>query len=132
MSIYRTAINKPVTTILIFIAVMIIGAFSYIKLPIDQFPEMEPPYVMVMCTYPGANATEMETNITKVLENSLNSVDGLKEITSKSKDNLSVVTLELEWGTNMDEAINDVRSYIDVVRDNLPDGTSNPFIFKFS
>ena len=132
MSIYRTAINKPVTTILIFIAVMIIGVFSYIKLPIDQFPEMEPPYVMVMCTYPGANATEMETNITKVLENSLNSVDGLKEITSKSKDNLSVVTLELEWGTNMDEAINDVRSYIDVVRDNLPDGTSNPFIFKFS
>ena len=132
MSIYKTAINKPVTTILIFIAVMIIGAFSYIKLPIDQFPEMEPPYVMVMCTYPGANATEMETNITKVLENSLNSVDGLKEITSKSKDNLSVVTLELEWGTNMDEAINDVRSYIDVVRDNLPDGTSNPFIFKFS
>ena len=132
MSIYRTAINKPVTTILIFIAVMIIGAFSYIKLPIDQFPEMEPPYVMVMCTYPGANASEMETNITKVLENSLNSVDGLKEITSKSKDNISVVTLELEWGTNMDEAINDVRSYIDVVRDNLPDGTSNPFIFKFS
>lgn len=132
MSIYKTAINKPVTTILIFIAVMIIGAFSYIKLPIDQFPEMDPPYVMVMCTYPGANASEMETNITKVLENSLNSVDGLKEITSTSKDNMSVVTLELEWGTNMDEAVNDVRSYIDLVRDNLPDGTSNPFIFKFS
>lgn len=132
MSIYKSAINKPVTTILIFIAVMIIGAFSYIKLPIDQFPEMDPPYVMVMCTYPGANATEMETNITKVLENSLNSVDGLKEITSRSKDNISVVTLELEWGTNMDEAVNDVRSYIDIVKDNLPDGTSNPFIFKFS
>lgn len=132
MSIYKTAINKPVTTILIFIAVMIIGAFSYIKLPIDQMPEMDPPYIMVMCTYPGANATEMETNITKVLENSLNSVDGLKEITSKSKDNISVVTLELEWGTNMDEAVNDVRSYIDIVKDNLPDGTSNPFIFKFS
>lgn len=132
MSIYKSAINKPVTTILIFIAVMIIGAFSYIKLPIDQFPEMDPPYVMVMCTYPGANATEMETNITKVLENSLNSVDGLKEITSRSKDNISVVTLELEWGTNMDEAVNDVRSYLDIVKDNLPDGTSNPFIFKFS
>ncbi len=132
MSIYKSAINKPVTTILIFIAVMIIGAFSYIKLPIDQLPEMDPPYVMVMCTYPGANATEMETNITKVLENSLNSVDGLKEITSRSKDNISVVTLELEWGTNMDEAVNDVRSYIDIVKDNLPDGTSNPFIFKFS
>ena len=132
MSIYKTAINKPVTTILIFIAVMIIGAFSYIKLPIDQLPEMDPPYVMVMCTYTGANATEMETNITKVLENSLNSVDGLKEITSRSKDNISVVTLELEWGTNMDEAVNDVRSYIDIVKDNLPDGTSNPFIFKFS
>ena len=112
MSIYKSAINKPVTTILIFIAVMIIGAFSYIKLPIDQMPEMDPPYVMVMCTYPGANATEMETNITKVLENSLNSVDGLKNIFSTSKDNISIVTLEFEWGSNIDEAMNDILEFI--------------------
>ncbi|NCC98970.1 MAG: efflux RND transporter permease subunit [Bacteroidia bacterium] len=132
MSIYKTAINKPITTILIFVAVIIIGIFSYLKLPIDQFPQMDPPYVMVLTTYAGANASEIETNVSKLLENSLNSVDGLKEITSKSKDNISVVTMEFEWGVNMDEAVNDIRSYIDMVKDDLPEGTSNPFIFKFS
>jgi hydrophobic/amphiphilic exporter-1 (mainly G- bacteria), HAE1 family len=132
MSIYKTAINKPVTTILIFVAVIIIGLFSFSKLPIDQFPEMEPPYITVMTTYPGASASEVETNVTKLLENRLNSVDGLKEITSTSKDNMSMVELEMEWGTNLDEVINDVRSNIDMTKDNLPSGCSNPFIFKFS
>src|SRR5574344_249704 len=132
MSIYKTAINKPVTTILIFVAVIIIGIVSLSKLPIDQFPEMEPPYVTVMTTYAGASASEIETNVSKLIENSLNSVDGLKEITSSSKDNISLVMLEMEWGTNLDEVINDVRSYIDMLKDNLPDGCSNPFIFKFS
>ena len=65
MSIYKSAINKPVTTILIFIAVIIIGIFSFLKLPIDQFPEMEPPYVTVLTTYPGASASQVETNVTK-------------------------------------------------------------------
>ena len=132
MSIYKSAINKPVTTILIFIAVIIIGIFSFLKLPIDQFPEMEPPYVTVLTTYPGASASQVETNVTKLIENGLNSTDNLKEITSKSKDNMSVVTLEMEWGINMDEVINDIRSSIDMLKDNLPDGCMTPFIFKFS
>ena len=132
MSIYKASINKPITTALIFVAVIIIGVFSLAKLPIDQFPEMEPPYITVLTTYPGASASEMETNVTRLLENSLNSVDGLKHMTSSSKDNMSMVLLELEWGTNMDEVINDVRSFIDMTKDNLPNGCSNPFIFKFS
>lgn len=132
MSIYKTAIDKPVTTILIFVAVIIIGIFSYIKLPIDQFPQIDPPYIMVMTTYPGANASEIETNVTKLMENSLNSVDGLKEMTSRSKDNMSVITMEFEWGWNLDEASNDVRSYIEMAKDNLPDGASTPIIFKLS
>lgn len=132
MAIYKTAINKPVTTALIFVAVMVIGLFSLKQLPIDQFPEMDPPYVMVMTTYAGANASEIETNVSKVMENTLNSVDGLKEMNSISKDNISVVTLEFEWGLNIDNIVNDVRSYIDMVKDNLPTGCATPFIFKFS
>lgn len=132
MSIYKTAIDKPVTTALIFVAVIIIGIFSFLKLPIDQFPEIDPPYIMVMTTYPGANASEIETNVTKLMENTLNSVDGLKELTSVSKDNMSVVTLEFQWGWNLDEASNDVRSYIEMAKDNLPDGASTPIIFKLS
>lgn len=132
MSIYKTAINKPVTTVLIFVAIMIIGIFCFMRLPIDQFPEMDPPYVTVLTTYPGASSSEVETNVSKLLENNLNSVDGLKEITSSSKDNMSMILMEFEWGTDLDEVINDVRSYIDMTKDDLPSGCSNPFIFKFS
>ncbi|MBR1929218.1 MAG: efflux RND transporter permease subunit [Paludibacteraceae bacterium] len=132
MSIYKSAIDKPVTTVLIFVAVIIVGIYSFLQLPIDQFPEMDPPYITVMTTYPGASASEMETNVTKVMENSLTSVDHLKHITSQSKDNLSVVTLELEWGSNMDEAVNDVRSFVDMTKNNLPDNCGTPMIFKLS
>ena len=132
MAIYKTAIEKPVTTALIFVAVMVIGIFSFLNLPIDQFPEMDPPYITVMTTYPGASASEMETNVTKIMENALTSVDGLKHITSQSKDNISMVTLELEWGSNMDEAVNDVRSFVDMTKDNLPDNCGTPMIFKLS
>lgn len=132
MSIFKTSINKPVTTALIFVAVIILGLYSLVLLPVDQYPEIEPPYISVMTSYPGANASEVETNVSRLLENTLNSVDGLKKITSSSQDNMSMVVLELEWGTNMDEVINDVRSYIDMVKDALPSGAQTPFIFKFS
>jgi hydrophobic/amphiphilic exporter-1 (mainly G- bacteria), HAE1 family len=132
MSIYKSAINKPVTTILIFVAMLVIGLYSFQRLPIDQFPEMEAPYIMVMTTYSGASASEVETNVTKLLENTLNSVDGLDQMTSTSKDNSSLIVLKLNWGTKMDEVVNDVRSYIDMVKDYLPSGCSTPFIMKFS
>ena len=115
MAIYKSAIEKPVTTALIFVAVIVIGIYSFLKLPIDQVPEMDPPYITVMTTYPGASASEMETNVTKIMENALTSVDHLKHITSQSKDNISVVTLELEWGENMDEAAD----YIHATRSTL-------------
>lgn len=132
MSIYKLAIDKPVTTALIFVAIIVIGVFCYVQLPIDQFPEMDPPYITVMTTYPGASASEMETNVTKIMENALTSVDHLKHITSQSKDNISMVVLELEWGSNMDEAVNDVRSFVDMAANNLPDNCSKPVIFKLS
>jgi len=132
MSIYKTAISKPVTTALIFVAVMVIGLFGLKQLPIDQFPEMEMPYITVMTTYQGASASEIETNVTKLVENALTSVDGLKELTSQSKDNMSIVSLELEWGADMDEAANDVRSYLDLIKSSLPDNCSTPMVFKIN
>ncbi len=132
MSIFKSSINKPITTALVFVAVLIIGLFSLVQLPVDLFPEIEPPYISVMTTYPGANASEIESNITRLLENSLSATDGLKELTSRSMDNLSIVTLEFKWGLNLDEIINDIRSSIDMVKKRLPDGAENPVIFKFS
>ncbi len=132
MAIYKTAIKNPVTTMLVFAAVMVIGVFCFWQLPVDQFPEMDPPYVMVMTTYPGASASEIETNVSKIMENSLTSVDNLKYINSTSKDNVSLVVLELEWGCDITEAVNDVRSFCDMAKNQLPDGCSSPMVFKFS
>jgi hydrophobic/amphiphilic exporter-1 (mainly G- bacteria), HAE1 family len=131
MSIYKSAVNKPITTIMIFIAVIVLGVFSLMKLPIDLYPEIEPPYISIMTTYAGANAADIETNITKPIEDGLNSVDKLKEVTSVSYDNLSLVSLEFEWGSNLDEVMNDVRTAIDGVYNYLPDGCDRPSIFKF-
>ena len=132
MSIYRTAVNHPVTTGLVFIAFMIFGIYSLTKLSIAQFPESDSNTIMVMSSYPGANAADIETNLTKVLENSLNGVENLKELSSRSRENISLLTLTFEYGTDIEEATNNVRDKLDMVNTNLPDGASIPVIFKFS
>jgi len=95
-------------------------------------PDFDANTIMVMSSYPGANASDIETNLTKVLENALNGVENLKELTSQSKENVSVLTLEFEYGTDIEEATNNVRDKLDMVNSTLPDGASNPVIFKFS
>ncbi len=132
MSIYKNAVNKPITTTMIFVAIIVMGIYSLIKMPVDLYPEIEPPIISVLTTYSGANAADIETNITKSLEDALNSIDNLKEINSTSSDNISVITLEFEWESNLDEAANDVRDVIDRIMDYLPEGTDRPTIFKFS
>ena len=132
MSIYRKAVNNPVTTALIFIALAIFGVFSLINLSLDRFPKFDANVVMVMSSYSGASAQDIETNLTKVLENSLNGVSDLKNITSTSKENVSLITLEFVEGVDIDVATNDVRDKLDMVNSVLPDGASLPIIFKFS
>ena len=132
MSIYRKAVNNPVTTALIFIAMAIFGIFSLINISLDRFPKFDANVVMVMSSYPGASAEDIETNLTKVLENSLNGVSDLKDMSSTSKENISLITMEFVEGVDIDVATNDVRDKLDMVNSVLPDGASLPIIFKFS
>ena len=132
MSIYRKAVNNPVTTSLVFIALAIFGIFSLISISLDRFPKFDANVVMVMSSYPGASAEDIETNLTKVLENSLNGVSDLKNMSSTSKENISLITLEFIEGVDIDVATNDVRDKLDMVNSVLPDGASLPIIFKFS
>ncbi len=132
MSIFRSAVNKPVTTFLIFLAFAILGVFSLTRLPIDFFPDIESNTIMVMSAYPGASAEDVENNLTKVLENALNGVADLKDLNSQSKENLSFLTLTFKYGIDIESATNDVRDKLDMVNSNLPDGASTPVIFKFS
>ncbi len=132
MSLYSTAVRKPVSTILIFIGVVIFGMYSFNKLSIDLYPEIEPPIITVFTTYPGANAADIETNITRLLEDNLNTVSNLKKLYSTSKENVSLIILEFEWGVNLDEGTNDVRDAISRLERYLPEGSEKPVIFKFN
>jgi hydrophobic/amphiphilic exporter-1 (mainly G- bacteria), HAE1 family len=132
MSIYSASVKRPVTTILIFVALMVMGIYSLMKLPVDLYPEMELPFVVVYTTYPGASASDIESNVTRPLENTLNSVSKLKELTSTSSDASSVLFMQFEYGTNLDEASNDIRSALSFVERYLPEDCEKPTIIKFS
>ncbi|MBP3317286.1 MAG: efflux RND transporter permease subunit [Alistipes sp.] len=131
MNIYKTSVNNPVTTIILFVAIMFMGGVALSRLGIDLFPDIESNAMMVMTTYPGASAEDIENNVTRPIENVLNGVDHLKDITSQSKENISIVTLEFEYGYDLDILANDVRDKLDMLS-TLPDGVSQPIIFKFS
>ena len=119
-------------TTLCFVAVAILGLFSLSTLPIDLYPDVENNTIMVMTTYQGASAQDIEQNVTRPLENALNAVNDLKHITSKSRENISVITLEFEYGKDLDVLTNDVRDKLDMVKSSLPDNAETPIIFKFS
>jgi HAE1 family hydrophobic/amphiphilic exporter-1 len=132
MSLYEGAVKKPIMTSLCFLAVVIFGLFSLSKLPVDLYPDIDTNTIMVMTTYQGASASDIENNVTRPLENVLNSVSNLKHITSKSSENISVITLEFEYGYDIDVLTNDVRDKLDMVSSALPEEVETPIIFKFS
>lgn len=119
-------------TTLCFVAVMVLGLFSLSKLPVDLYPDIETNTILVITTYPGASASDVENNVTRPLENTLNAVEHLKHITSDSRENTSVITLEFEFGNDIEVLTNDVRDKLDMISSVLPDEVNTPIIFKFS
>ncbi len=117
---------------MLFTALVVFGLYSLTRLPVDLYPELELPAITVMTLYPGANAGDIETNVTKPIESSLNTLNNLKEITSVSRDNMSIVTLEFEWESNLDEGANDIRNALEFINQLLPEGAENPIIYKFN
>ena len=132
MKIYETAVKNPVGTSLIFIGVVLIGILFYRQLPIDLYPNIDLNIVSVITTYSGAGAQDVEANVTRPLEDVLNTTEKLKKITSQSRDGLSMIMLEFDFGTNMDAVMNDVRDKVSLISGFLPNGTEDPMILKFS
>ena len=131
MSLYEGAVKRPIMTALCFLAIVVFGLFSFTKLPIDQLPDIETNTIMVFTYYSGASASDIENNVTRPLESTLNSCSYIKHITSKSSENVSVVTLEFEYGHDIDDLTNDVRDKLNMISTALPDGVGAPTIFKF-
>lgn len=132
MKLPEIGVKRPVFTTMIFIATLVFGLYSIRLIPIDLLPKIEAPILTVLTTYPGSSADDIEVKVTRIIEKSLASVPNLKKITSISKENISVVTLEFDWGTDLDEAANDCRSSLEFAKVQLPDGVESPKIFKFS
>jgi len=117
---------------MIFVGLIVMGMYSLNKLPIDFYPDIDFPAISVITTYQGASAADIETNVSNTIEDVLNAVGNLKTITSTSRDNMSVVVCEFEWGTNLDEASNEMRDQLSFAEQFLPDEVGKPALFKFS
>ena len=132
MKLPEFSVRRRITITMVFIAILIFGILCLKRLKLDMLPKITPPVISVITFYPGANASDVESNVTKYLEDELTTVNNLDKITSISKDNLSVVNCTFKWGTNLDTASNDVRDKVDLAKPKLPDDVEKSLIFKFS
>ncbi|HPA56458.1 MAG TPA: efflux RND transporter permease subunit [bacterium] len=131
MNFPKFAVKRPVMVSVIFIIMGLFGIYSLFDLPIDLMPEIEAPSISVITVYKGAGSEEVEEKITKVVESGLSSTSGMKNIYSTSVENVSTVTCEFEYGTDLSEATNDIRDMLNLAKGFLPDDAEDPLIFEF-
>lgn len=135
MNLPEFGVKRPTTNLMIFFGIIIISLYSLTRLGVDMMPEIEPPSISVISSYPGASPEDVEIRVTEPLENQLASTPGVEKITSRSLEGVSVISLKFIWGINLDEASNDIRDRIDRTKRFLPDipeEMDNPYLFKFN
>lgn len=130
MKIVNFSTRRPVSIVIIVSVILILGFFSFTRTSVDLLPEMNFPMAAVITSYSGAGPEEVESQITKTMEGSLNSLSGVTEIQSTSSDGSSVVLLMFDWGTNMDSAMLDIRENISFIESFLPEGAGKPMVVK--
>ena len=132
MSVPRVAVSRPVTMFMVSIVIVLLGTISLFQLPVDLLPEIEYPALTINVTYDGVGPLEVEELVTRPIEQAVSAVSGLDQLTSTSSEGQSTVQLGFTWSTDLSEAVEDVRSRLDLVRNGLPEDASAPTIFKFS
>ena len=132
MQLPHFAVNRRVSTAMIALIMVVVGAISFTRLGLDLFPDLEYPTVSVITTYPGAAPEDIENTITKMIEQVVSSVNGVKKVTSITSEGTSVVQVEFEWGTNLDFAAQDLRDQIGLYKAYLPTAASDPLVVKFN
>ncbi|MGI5107225.1 efflux RND transporter permease subunit [Treponema socranskii] len=126
MTLSEYSVNKPVTVLLTFIALIGLGIYCTTQLPVDMYPNMKLPYMLVYTEYKNAGPEEVEQSLTRILENGLSGATGLKKMQSQSSSGLSLIFMEFNFNTNLDAAVAEIRDKIDLVRSYLPTGASSP------
>ncbi|OCL26507.1 multidrug ABC transporter [Orenia metallireducens] len=131
MKLSDFSIDRPIAITMFVLLVVLVGGVSFTKLGVDLLPELDLPYVVVQTQYNGASPEEVEDSLTDPLEETVATVEGLDKIHSISKEGVSTIILEFDWGADIDNAKNDVRDKVDMVKDALPDGADEPIIMQF-
>jgi HAE1 family hydrophobic/amphiphilic exporter-1 len=130
MWLTQIAIKRPYFIVMIVCALMLLGYQSLKRMPVDLFPKVDIPYVTIMTIYPGAGPEEVETKVSKIIEDAVSSVSNVKSVKSMSYENVSVIVMEFKMGTNLDVAASDVREKVEAVKRNLPDDAYSPTVSK--
>ncbi|HEY1080185.1 MAG TPA: efflux RND transporter permease subunit, partial [Bdellovibrio sp.] len=131
MNLPSLSIRRPIFISCIVILMLILGAFSLRKMPVDMFPDVTFPVLFVQITYPGASPLDLEKQVSKLIEDEVGSLSGLKTLTSNNLDGVAVIILEFQLGTNIREMEQEVRNRIGNIRRDLPNDIYEPVIRRF-
>ena len=131
MSIPEFSVKRQVTITMLIGIILVLGFYSFTNLGLDLLPDISYPTVSVITTWSGAAPEDVEKQVTKPLEQMFALVSNVKNIKSSSREGLSVITIEFEWGTNIDFAAQDLRDQISIFKDYLPQDVDEPIVFKF-
>lgn len=130
MKLPKLSVNRPVATAMVFMAILLFGLVSLKMLPLDVMPAMELPSLTILTVYPGASANEVEDQVSRVIETQLSGVQDLKSINSSSRENVSIVSLQFNWGSDITQAANNTRDMMELVKSKMPAGAKEPVIYK--
>ena len=131
MSIPRTAIHRPIMMFMICAVIILLGAISLTRLPVDLLPDVSFPTMNVRVSYPGVGPLEMEELVTRPIEQAVSAVAGLDRVDSTSSEGSANIRLNFLWGTDLSEAADEVRTRLDRVRGRMPEDADPPTVFKF-
>lgn len=132
MNLPEISVKRYISTLMVFIAVILIGGIVLTNLKLDMLPDIEPPVINVITPWPGASASDIEQKVTKAMEDQLSLISGVDEIYSQSLDNLSVVTVRFKWGTDLDVKMGDVRDIIPMAKQDMPDDIEEPVLLQIT
>ena len=130
MSIAANVVKRPVLSLVVFALVAIVASFFVPRIPIALLPEINPPFLVVISAYPGAGPATVENSVTRILESELVNISGLRELSSVSREHMSMVIMEFDFGADIDAKSIDARDRIDRVRNRLPDGVDSPILMQ--
>ena len=131
MRVTEIAVRRPITTAMVALIVVLLGGIGFLRVPIDLVPDVTLPIVTIRTDYKNVSPADIETLLTEPIERAITRVSGVENITAVSSEGRSLIRAFFSWGTNLDEAVSDVRSRIDRIRDSLPQDADSPVIFKF-